>query len=288
MAAKKYLIKLVPELSAAALRAKKDKELALWYELRAINSTGSRNPGEQWSSGVLVVNEAVAELVTCFGYSLSTVYRLLKNGDGKFWEISRNYRTSGHIRLYGMARVCECLNIYRVGRPIQITSSEFIGRKLKRAWLYASFFKEEESRARAKPISRESIRDATSVLRRQQRRYEKAVKVKRVANFAFQQGYDGKSIMGIPDLVSGKHRQYKVLRRLGNSYYSRADAAPRGMTKKINARQRSLIRGEARLPQRFFFSVKSLIRSPKRDPEAFLLVNNRDRLIRGRMEWYLA
>jgi len=61
------------------------------------------------------------------------------------------------------------------------------------------------------------------------------------------------------------------------------------MTKKVNGdlRQRSLERGEARLLKRFFLSAKSLIRSPERHEEAFLLVNKRDRLIKGRMEWCL-
>lgn len=62
----------------------------------------------------------------------------------------------------------------------------------------------------------------------------------------------------------------------------------RGITKKINGelKQRSLERGEARLliPKRFFLSAKSLIKSPERHEEAFLLVSNRDRLIKGRME----
>ncbi|GAI74275.1 unnamed protein product, partial [marine sediment metagenome] len=56
-------IKLIPELSCAALKVKLDKELALWYELRAINSSGSSNPSQQLSSSRLVLNDVVAALV---------------------------------------------------------------------------------------------------------------------------------------------------------------------------------------------------------------------------------
>ncbi|GAI60171.1 unnamed protein product, partial [marine sediment metagenome] len=160
------------------------------------------------------------------------------------------------------------------------------GRKAKRAWLYASFFKPDGSKA--KPISRDSIKDATGVLRRQQKRYDKVAGTKRVANFACYQDDQGK-LTPIRHLVDGKSRQWLKDRRLGNTYHSRALKAQRGMTKKVNAiLQRSLNWGEARLPKRFFLAPGSLIRSSERHEEAFLLVNKRDRLIRGRMEWCIA
>ncbi len=71
-------VKLYPELCAAALKAKLDKELALWYELRAINVNGSSR---------LVLNDAVAALVEHLDYTQSTAYRLLKAGKGKLWDI---------------------------------------------------------------------------------------------------------------------------------------------------------------------------------------------------------
>ncbi|MBA7547476.1 hypothetical protein ES705_39898 [subsurface metagenome] len=81
-------IKPISELSCAALKAGRDKkELALWYELRAINSSGSSNPSQQLSSSRLVLNDAVAALVNHFGYTQSTAYRLLRAGDGRLWDI---------------------------------------------------------------------------------------------------------------------------------------------------------------------------------------------------------
>ena len=271
-----YQLKLFPELSVAALKTDLDKELALWYELRAINVTGC---------GRLVLNDAVAALVKQFGYSEKTAYRLFKAGDGKLWDIYQSPALPGlsQIKIYRLYRVAEYLNT-RVGRPVEIRSGDFRGRGVKRAWLYASFFKPDGSKA--KPISRDSIEAATGVLRRQQQRYDKVAGIKRVANFACYQDSQGK-LTTMRHLVDGKCRQWLKDRRLGNTYHSRGLKAHRGMTKRVNAelKQRSFYRDEARLLKRFFLSVKSFVRSPERDKEAFLLVHKRDRLIQGRMEW---
>ena len=273
-------IRLIPELSAAALKARLGKELALWYELRAINVTGC---------GRLILNDALAALVSSFGYSEKTVYRLLKAGDGKLWGIYQSPAVEGRsvIKIYSLYRVAAWFNTSGLSRPIEIKARDFRGRGAKNAWLYASFFKPDGSGT--KPISRDSIEAATGVLRRQQKRYDKVAGIKRVANFAFQQDGKGK-LTPIRHLVDGKSRQWLKDRRLGNTYYSRALKAHRGMTKRINGdlRQRSLIRDEARLLKRFFLSAKSLIRSPVRDKEAYILVSKRNRIVPGRMEWCIA
>ncbi len=280
-------IRLYPELSAAALEAGLDKELALWYELRAINVTGSSR---------LLLNDALAALVKHFGYSQATAYRLLKAGKGKFWDIRGSKLSGGFggrsvVKIEGLCQVAEWFNtsVFRLSRPVGIRAGDFRGREAKSAWLYASFFKPDGSKA--KPISRDSIEAATGVKRRQQKRYDKVAGIKRVANFAFQQDGQGK-LTPIRHLVDGKSRQWLKDRRLGNTYHSRALSAHRGMTKKVNAelKHRSLNLGEASgvLIKRFFLSARSLVRSPERHEEAFILVNKRDRVIPGRLEWCIA
>jgi len=272
------VVRLYPELSVAALKFNLDKELALWYELRAINVTGC---------GRVDLNDALASLVKHFGYSQATAYRLLRAGDGKLWDICQSPRQPGlsQIKIYSLEKMAEYFDTW-VGRPVEIKAADFKGRGTKTAWLYASFFKPDGSKA--KPISRDSIEAATGVLRCQQKRYDKVAGIKRVANFAFRQ--DGKgNLVPIFHLVSGKCKQWLKDRRLGNTYHSRALKAHRGMTKKVNAElRRSLEKGEARLLKRFFRSAKSLVRSPERDKEAFILVNKRDRVIPGRLEWCIA
>ncbi|MBA7627821.1 hypothetical protein ES703_35290 [subsurface metagenome] len=282
-----YQLKLYPGLSVAALKARVDKELALWYELRAINATGSSR---------LLLNDTLASLVKHFGYSQATAYRLLKAGKGKFWDIRGSKLSGGFggrsvVKIEGLLQMAEWFNtsVFRLGRPVEVRASDFKGRRAKTAWLYASFFKPEGSRA--KPVSRDSIKAATGVKRRQQRRYDKVAGIKRVANFACYQDSQGK-LHPLRHLVDGKSRQWLKDRRLGNTYHSRGLSAPRGMTKRVNAelRHRSLISGEATgvLLKRFFLSARSLIKSPERANEAFLLVNKGDRLIKGRMEWCIA
>lgn len=53
-------IRIVPNISLAALQAKLDKQLAMWYCLRTIN---------QWGSGRLDMEYAVKSSVADFGYS---------------------------------------------------------------------------------------------------------------------------------------------------------------------------------------------------------------------------
>ncbi len=277
------VVRLYPGLSAAALKAGLDKELALWYELRAVNVTGSSR---------LLLNDALAALVSSFGYSEKTAYRLLRAGDGRLWEIRGSSVSSGFggrsvVKIKGLRESAEYLDTLP-GRPVEIKARDFKGRRAKTAWLYASFFKPDGSKA--KPISRDSISAATGVKRRQQQRYDKVAGIKRVANFACYQDSQGK-LTPIRHLVDGKSRQWLKDRRLGNTYHSRALKAHKGMIKRVNAelRHRSFNLGEATgVLKRFFLSARSLIKSPERHDEAFILVNKRNRLIKGRMEWCIA
>ncbi len=284
VAGRPFFVRLYPELSAAALKAGLDKELALWYELRAINVT---------HMGKLPLDDAVAALVSSFGYSEPTIYRLLKAGKGKLWDIRGSKLSGGFggrsvVKIYGLYQVAAWFNTSGLSRPVEIKASDFKGRGTKTAWLYASFFKPDGSRA--KPISRDSIKAATGVLRRQQIRYDKVAAIKRVANFACYQDSQGK-MTPIRHLVAGKSRQWLKDKRLGNTYHTRALRANKGMAKKVNAelRHRSLNQDEIScVLKRFFLSAKSLVRSPERDKEAFILVNKRDRVIPGRLEWCMA
>lgn len=284
-----FFVKLIPELSAAALKAGLDKELALWYELRAINSSGNSIPGQQCSNGFLDLDYAVAALVKHFAYTQRTAYRLLRAGNGKLWDIynRRVLKAGSVIKIRGLSWVAQYFytSVLSLSRPVAVKVSDFKGSRVnKTAQLYASFFKPNGSRA--KPISRDSIEAATGVSRCRQKRYDKVAGIKRVANFACRQDGNGR-LTPILHLVDGKSRQWLKHRRLGNTYHSQAHKAPRGMIKRVNAelRQWSLFRDESHLLKRFFLSARSLVRTPERHNEAFLLVNKGDRVIRGRMEW---
>lgn len=90
-------VRLIPTLSIAALQHGRDKELAMWYCLRAIN---------HWGSGHLELQMAIEALVLHFHYSKSTVCRIIGSGDGILWEkrpikgVNRLY-----LQIYGLKKV---------------------------------------------------------------------------------------------------------------------------------------------------------------------------------------
>ena len=262
-------LKLYPELSSAALRGKRHRELALWYELRALN---------YWGSGCLNFADAISALVSVYGYRRRTVRAILNSGDGTFWRLHENACVSGRtpIEIYGVLKVALYFEISYLRRPVSVPIQEWL--QNRKSWLYASFFKPRASK-KLKPISRGSIRAATGVSKRQQRRYELATGIRRIANFAFHEP-------GVPMLVlvDGKSRQWETIRRLGNSYISPAISAPLGTVRKVNRRLRSLFSGEARQP-RFFFSTRAALQARARDNDPFFIIPMDKRLIHGRKEW---
>lgn len=262
-------LKLYPELSSAALRGKLHRELALWYELRAIN---------HWGSGWLDFTDAVYALVSAYGYRGRSVRAILNHGDGILWRLHKNAGASRctMIEIHGLLKVALCFEVSHLSRPVCVPIRKWL--QNRKSWLYASCFKPKASK-RLKPISRDSIHVATGVSKRQQYRYEVATGIRRVANFAFHEP-------GVPmlTLVDGKSRQWKIIRRLGNTYVSPATSAPLGTVKKVNRRLRSLYSGEARQP-RFFFSARAALRAHNRDNDTFLIIPMASRLIHGRKEW---
>ncbi|MBA7638412.1 hypothetical protein ES703_46068 [subsurface metagenome] len=270
-------LKLYPKISEAALRAKLDKELAAWHELRCLDV-----PGCGW----LLYRDAVAGLTRLFGYPYGTPERILSLGEGKFWDIRPGPRQgfATIIEYYSLQKICLRLGIQHSGYPVEVRVQDFKGRWRKRALIYSSISKPEGEEA--KPISRESIAEVTGISKRQQQRYDKVTHTRRTANFAFQRDNQGK-LVPMLHLVKGKCRQWLKHRRLGNTYHTKAISAPRGMTRRVSAllRQGSLLGEEALSPKRFFLSARAFIRSPERHEEPFLLTRRKDRLIKGRMEW---
>lgn len=262
-------LKLYPELSSAALRGKRHRELALWYELRAVN---------YWGSGWLNFVDAISALVSVYEYRRRTVRAILNSGDGTFWRLHKNACVSRRstIEIYGLYKIALYFVTSHLSRPISVPIHEWL--RNKRPWLYASFFRPRASK-KLKPISRGSIRAATSVSKRQQRRYELATGIRRIANFAFHE-----PSVPMLVLVDGKSRQWETIRRLGNAYVSPATSAPLGTVKKVNRRLRSLLSGEARQP-RFFFSARAALQARARDNDPFFIIPMDKRLIHGRKEW---
>lgn len=268
-------VRLVPTLSIAALRRGLDKELAIWYCLRAINC---------WGSGVLELELAMEALIQRFSYSRSTAYRHLSQGEGRFWvRVSQNSTTV--VKMQGLKMVCEYLDTCPSSRVVEVPATEFKTMRQRRSWLYASFHQVGGNK-KARPISRASLEDATGVSRRQQQRYDKITSTKKVAQFAVHRDNTGNIVPALQIVVS-KSGQYTKQRRLGNVYYSTMLRVSPGMTRRIRKELRgSLIKGEApSIPKRFYLSARAVARRIVTDLEAFLLVKPTERVIPARIEW---
>ncbi len=272
-------IRLIPYLSIAALKHGLDKELAMWYCLRAIN---------YWGSGHLALQVAIEALVLNFHYSKSTAYRILSSGEGIFWEkrpvkgINKLY-----LQIYGLKQVARYLDTHCGRCFLEISPQDFVGAgsnriSLQRSWMYASFHKPKGTKAH--PISRASIREATGVNRRSQQRYDKSA-VTRVANYASAQDAVGK-VTPILELVDGKFQQWLVHKRLPNTFYCRAQRSAVGMLRKVNtAVRQSFLKGEACYSQRFFMTARSYIKCCQRHEDPYVVVLVANRWITRRTEW---
>ncbi|MFC1983155.1 hypothetical protein ACFLV5_05185 [Chloroflexota bacterium] len=273
------IIRLVPALSTAALKSKLDKELAMWYCLRAIN---------HWGNGHLDLEYSVEQLTDNFRYSRSTACRIIESGDGVFWDKKRfkNFNRL-QIKIYGLRKLFEYFDIPRDRYFIEIPVEEFVGRsgtraQRQRAWLYASFHKPQGMKST--PISRASVTEATSVNRRSQQRYDKQTSI-RIANYADRQDASGKMVP-ITDIVDGKNRRWPVHKQLGNTYHCRANRGPRGMLRKVKgASRQSCERGEACRKKRFFSTVRSYLKYPWKHEDPYLMVLPKGGVMTRGVEW---
>ncbi|MBA7623199.1 hypothetical protein ES703_30592 [subsurface metagenome] len=285
-------LRLIPDLSAAALRQNKHQELALWHRLRAFDLPGK---------GIMSHEVAIQGLIETFGYSRRTAYSHLALAEGRLWRRSI-HRTGPVIEIYGLKRACEylgtCLN--QADRHFrELPASQFqLGQE--RAQLYASTFKPQG--VRANPISRQSIEGYTGLDKCQQLRLEKKARVRKTNGAGVCQVKDknGRTRV-IPErqLIVTKRKQYQVNKRTPNIYHSQAKPSNKGMLKRVGSqlKARSLIPDEAAsigVPtKRYFGGHKALLQSVREHfrkerylPfEGYRLLRNSDRLIRGRIEW---
>ena len=281
-------LRLIPDLSAAALRRKKHQELALWYRLRALDQPAGK--------GIMSTEVAIQGLIETFAYSLRTAYRQLDLAEGRLWRRGI-HRKGPVIEIYGLKRACEYLGtcLTQSDRHFrELPTSQFqLGQE--RAQLYASTFKPQG--IRANPISRQSIEEYTGLDKCQQLRLEKKARVRKTNGHGVLQ-VNGR-IIPERQLIVTKKKQYETNKRLPNIYHSQAKPSNRGMLKRVGSKlkARSLIPDEAAstdIPtKRYFTGHKALLQAVRAHfrkehylPfEGYRLVRNSDRLIKGRIEW---
>jgi len=284
-------VRLIPDPSAAALRQKKHKELALWHRLRALDRPGA---------GVLSHELAIQGLVETFGYSRRTAYRHLSLAEGNLWQRSI-HRTGPVIEVHGLKTACEYLGTFlnQADRHFrELPASQFqLGQE--RTQLYASTFKPKG--IRANPISRQSIEGFTGLDKCQQLRLEKNARVRKTNSHGVYQvkDKDGRTRV-VPErqLIVTKNKQYQTNKRMPNIYHSQAGASNKGMLKRVGSQLRRSLTPDEAIPteiptKRYFGGLKPLLQSVgehlRKEPylpfEGYRLLRNNDRLIKGRIEW---
>lgn len=287
-------VRFIPDLSAAALKQSKHKELGLWYRLRTLDQPGT---------GIISVDFAIKGLIEVFGYTQRTAFRHLRQGDDILWH--RTTHKTGHvIKIYALRRVYEYFitSAYQGDKHFrEIPAAQFqLGSE--RLQLYASTFK--PAGIQSNPISRASIEDYTGVGKQQQIRYHKQARInqtpikKTPCYGVYQVTGDNGATRAIPEKVtvySKKKGSYEIPKRLPNIYHSSFQASNKGQLKKVTqVMAKSLITGEATPPtRRYFKGLKSLLQAfwsgRKRDPrhlqEGYKLLHSNNRLIKGRLEW---
>ncbi len=247
----------------------------MFYHLRAL-TTSDRIPAD----------DALSHLVPRY-YTQATFYRTLCSGNGLFWDHHppTERHPQGMIIFHGKLKVAELLGVTHLSAPRVIPASSLTPRHNLKAQLYATVHHTIESKPRP-PISRQTLEEITGVNRRSQLRYDKATRTRRVPNYVDHEYPNGELR---PHIVyyPGKSKLYPKHRRLGNSYYTRAAQAAKGMLRRVNPllAEGSLKRDKDSFVQRYFTTPKSFINHRNRHSEPFLQAPESRRCIRGRKEW---
>jgi hypothetical protein len=250
-------VRLHPELSAAALQTSQDKPLALWYALRAINTSGT---------GTIDYHRAV-ESLSAYAYSPGTARRHLREGRGAFWAFEEAEDGRTRIRLFSLLRICQLFKVPHISWPVDIPGESFRGLRQRRASMYASWL----SLRGDKPISRQAIAGVTGIGSHRQRQYDRISHTSKRPNWAFSEA-QGILHPIIRDDLEGKSRFFIQVRQLPNSFATHLTQAPRGMTRKVNAAlRRCCERGDAtKMVRRYFQSGYQAAHAKNRATEAFI------------------
>jgi len=268
----RYIIRFVPSLNLAVLKARprEDKQLLLWYCLRAIDTNGR---------GVLDQGLAIHILNTAFSYQRQTVYKHLDKGDGVYWRKHTTRKGRAIIILQGLLRVTQHLEADIRGRErlleLPTTGLPPSGQvQARRALLYSTAAYKPLSAPGNHPISRKSLEEKTGIQSRQQRRYDHVLDTQgpvRQPTFAYYRDQDTFKLKSLERLVE-TDRGMVLTHQLPNRYWTWYPGSSRGMLPKVarmlGVRNQSFIRGEATFTtdrhRRYYRSFKFFLRAFQR------------------------
>lgn len=228
------MLKIHPDLALAALRDNQDRLYRVWVLARSLDPQGS-------SRVEVTVLQAAIEEHGLKGLSPGTLRRLLKRGEGTWWE-----RGGGCLWLHSLYRICEALHVEKLSHsPANIPWPWIKSLKVFRSACYASMF--PSGSFWSNPISRKALEKLTGKTGRTQRNYDKALGeyIEKQDNVAMT-GISLKHGTEIPDgyfvdkIVVNGEEVIVLLKRLPNSFRTEFTKAARGMTRKVNQQLRQL------------------------------------------------
>ena len=229
------IAKLHPDLALAALRLKQDRLYRIWVLARALDPQGS-------SRVEVAVLQAAIEEHGLRGLSPGTLRRLLKRGEGTWWECG-----GGCLWLHSLLRVCIALEVERLRfSPMPIGWRWLKTLKAFRAACYASPF--PSGSFWSNPISRRVLEGWTGKTGRTQRNYEKALgkrigKRENVATTGIPLTHGTEIPRGyfIDKVIVNGEEVLALLKRLPNSFRVEFAKAARGMTRRVNQQLKQLV-----------------------------------------------
>lgn len=241
-------IKVYPDLALAALRGRRSRELRLWSVLRALDPQGR---------AYFTVSELQRRVarVDVKGLSPSSVRRLLRSGEGIFWEIHERSDGQRIVLLRGLENVCRSFGVTRLGRPVYVPRSLYRRLRTFRGGVLAAFLTQRMHEGEwTNPISQEVLAELAGRPVRTVRGWLRAVASvveSRTNAYVARDEWTGDRVPdGYVDWVSG---ELVVLKRLPNSYRTDLAPAPKGMVRKVNQALSPAVDGAGNSTRRLFW-----------------------------------
>jgi len=295
-------VRLIPDVSTAAYRAKLTKEVILWHCLKSIDI--NCNHGNSF----LPLDMAIEQLRSRFHFSRSTAYRQILRTKGTFLDIIDG-KKDAIIDIWGRRRVINHLGIRRQLTEQHFRSvedSQFQTHGMRKGQLFEAIHKPEVLKG-ATPQARETIEARTGLSRVQQWRYDKLTGTRKIPNYAYQRDEATGKLIPIKQKIFSRCKGWRDMnKRNGQTYHTKQQPGGTGQLRDINRELRAASKDKktsemqassyptsntpaATVERSYFFRqsalIQALLRHTRINKEGYYLIPQRERHVTGRQEW---
>jgi hypothetical protein len=253
------------ELNIWAFKNNKAKELSTSYKLHYLNLEGN---------GDIPLNKVIDGLISFFGYSKSTIYRILRKENPFYCLTFNKHEQIWYVHLVGIKKLAVLFNFDHLTTPLIVTITKDTTYRQLKSLLYSTFFKTADyNKPVINPISHLAVKEATTVDIRTQQFYNRLSSVQIIPNYTDR-------IKEYP----GKNKIFMTAEQLPNTYYTLLKCGNKGNTRKINnflnafhKLTPSLVTAAAKGSQharRYFENVKSYFSCKNKTASQFIFYND--------------